>query len=176
MKGRFLILLVASCFVMACSHNNSVKVVAGYVSDPENGLTKQKSVGTKTIIGQFIPAENYENCEEHRFRIWIKNDREESTDSLLYHFNYRSSDIFRLVVGKDTLEPLLSERIANGRSDLHEFTVLFPNTKRKMETTAEMDLLVLKNQLFTSNIDFRYRYKDITKASKKLYGHDQVKN
>ena len=138
------------------------------MSDPENGLTKQKSFGTKTVIGQYIPAEDGRNNEEHRFRIWIKNDKDESNDSLLYQFNYHSSGMFRLVVGKDTLEPLLSERIANGRSDLHEFTVLFPNSQQKVETTAEIDLLVLKNNLFTSNIDFRYRYKDITKASKKI--------
>lgn len=103
----------------------------------------------------------------------MKTRPEQMNDSLLYLFNYHSADLFRLVSSSDTIRPVLSERVANGRSDKHEFTVVFDIENSKVNK-SDLSFLILSNNLFQKDLVFDYKYNDITKASKLLYGYDQV--
>ncbi len=171
-----IIILCVLFFLMACKGREKKDKLAMYVSKNENGLMKKLAAGESEIVSQFIPEEKQQpdtanENRVYRFMVNIYTKPEKTTDSILYFFNYRSSDYFRLVSGADTVRPVLSERIANGRKDIHQFTVLFEMEGINKEPDS-MSLLFLGNQLFQDSLVFKYAIKDIKKASKSLYGYE----
>ena len=163
-------------FLFACKDGNKKDKLAVYVSKNENGLTKKITDGETEIITQFIP-EKIEKPDTgnknrvYKFMVYVNTKAESMTDSILYIFNYHSSDYFRLVSGNDTLKPVLSERIANGRREANQFTVLF-DMEGKNKLADPLSLLFLGNKLFRDSLVFHYELKDLKKASKTLYGYE----
>jgi hypothetical protein len=76
----------------------------------------------------------------------------------------------------DTLSPVLSERMMNGRTDLHLFTVLFePDLALAFSKKSNLRFLLYPNRIIRDTTEFVFESKDIIKASKILYDHDEVK-
>jgi hypothetical protein len=176
MKLSFFYLVVLCAFFFGRCSNSSIENPAQYTGNPKNGLIKEQIVDSNKVWCQLIPDKREEgqaNGENYRFRVYIKCPPEASTDSVLYNFNYGSDQLFNLVVAKDTLYPVLSERVANGRRDMHEFTVVFNSAHHEKESD-NLTLLVHKNDLITKDLFFEYRYNDLTKALKTLYGYDPI--
>ena len=162
-------LLCCVLFFVACKGGDKKDKLASYVSKNENGLTKKISSGSTEIVSQLIPDES--GGDLYKFMVYVNTTRDKMSDSVLYYFNYRSADYFRLVSGKDTLQPVLSERVANGRREINQFTVLFDmNGKEKLHDS--FSLVFLGNKLFSDSLAFHYALTDIKKASKSLYGYE----
>ena len=90
----------------------------------------------------------------------------------MYVLNYHSADLFALVLGEDTIKPVLSERIANGRRDLNQFTVLF-DVEKKVKIDSTINLIIRKNDLLQQEVVFSFTNTNLKKALKQLYGYDQ---
>ena len=167
--------LACLLFIAACSSTEKKDKLAGYVGAPENGLTKKQLADSNEVVCQLVPQQKPEkgSGNVYKFNVYMKTKPEQMNDSLLYQFNYHSTDIFRLVSNGDTIRPVLSERVANGRSDKHEFTVVFDIENSKVNK-SDLSFMILSNNLFQKDLVFDYKYNDITKASKLLYGYDQV--
>ena len=173
---RYDLFFIFCCTVMAgCYSTTPEKKLAKYVGDPVNGLTRHATVDSNTITCQFIPAQSPdEEGRACRFRIYLNSSQPASNDSVMYFLNYRSAGLFGLVSEGDTLSPLLSERVANGRTDRHEFTVVFPALPAKSD--GQFQIVIHKNVLINSDVNFVYKHRDINKASKNIYGYDQDQN
>lgn len=175
---------LASFFVMvllmaSCKTQSEQEKLAAYVSGKENGLTKKQVMGDNEIVCQFVPVkkegkESGGTGQLYRFMVYLNSKTLKMTDSLMYKFNYHSAELFHLVSGADTLKPVLSERIMNGRTDRNEFEVFFEPVGDP--SNEVLKFLVDSNAITGSNIAFDYKYNDITKALKNLYGYDPVKN
>lgn len=168
--------LACLLFITACNRAEKKDKLAGYVGAPENGLTKKQMADSNEVVCQLVPQERASKEDKgtvYKFTVYMKTRADQMNDSLLYLFNYHSADIFRLVSNGDTIKPVLSERVANGRSDKHEFTVVFDIENSKVNK-SDLSFLMLHNNLFQNDLVFDYKYNDITKASKLLYGYDQV--
>lgn len=173
-KSIFFLAVLYACFLTGCG-SSAPQNPAQYTGNPKNGLTKEQVVDSNKVWCQLIPdkrEDQAEGSEVYRFRVYIKNAPEAVTDSLLYDFNYNSEALFNLIVAEDTLHPVLSERVANGRKDMHEFTVMF-NTSHEQHPD-NLTLLIQKNELISKDLHFEYRYNDLTKALKTLYGYDPI--
>lgn len=162
------IMLYGLFFLMACKSKEKKDPLAAYVSKEENGLTKKIRSENIEITSQFVPEKEDNNL--YKFMVYVSTTRERMTDSILYFFNYHSSDYFRLISGTDTLQPVLSERIANGKREINQFTVLFDNGSKELQSPVSM--VFLGNKLFKDSLAFHYELNDIKKASKSLYGYE----
>lgn len=159
-----------------CKRNEKQDPLASYVSKEENGLIKRTMVNNDEVVSQLVPEkkENLQDNQEnqvYRFMVHVNTKPEKMTDSILYHFNYRSSDYFRLISGTDTALPVLSERVASGRREAHQFTVVF-DMSGIQKAKNDISLLFLGNPLFQDSLLFNYREEDIKRASKSLYGYE----
>lgn len=165
-----LVLLLA--VLGACRQPAANNKVATYIGNPQHGLSRQETVGDKRVVCQLLPGEAGNGV--YQFRVFIQQKAgEPATDSAMYFLNYRSAELFRLVSDRDTLLPSLCERMANGRCDAHEFTLLFESGKNMLGKGKNLQLLFLNNALTAKDLVFNYQSNDITKAIKKLYGYDQ---
>lgn len=143
--------------------------MAAYVSNPENGLTRKQVADNNEIVCQLVPQEEGgtdSNDGTYKFTVYINTVKEKVSDSLFYLFSYHSTQLFALVAGADTLKPVLSERIANGRRDVNQFTVVFALQKKKEEEQSDLFFMVRSNALFPKEIIMKYESKDIKKAFK----------
>jgi hypothetical protein len=167
-------------FFVSCKSKTDLNSVASYVSRAENGLTKKMLIDSCEVTCQLVPGKLNESAKDDNpleYKLYINSKSIEITDSILYQFNYHSGEMFGLTMGTDTLKPLLSERVANGRKDMHQFTILFPSPgKQIVASKASFSFLLYKNDLFKNDHSIEYHYSDIIKASKTLYGYDEVNN
>lgn len=172
--GRRVIAVFILSWMLSCKGDNKQNRIASYIGNPQNGLTKKMIVDSSEIFCQLIPDEN-EKKEIYKFNIYINTKLNKMTDSVLYKFNYQSVQLFSLVSNKDTLRPVLSERIANGRRDINQFTVVF-NTGEKPLQDTNIVLMIGKNELMEKAALFTFSNKTLIKALKQLYGHEQNNN
>lgn len=166
-------LCAAVCLGACAAEKTEQQKLAGYVSKESNGLAQKKQGGAADVTCQYIPEKTAETTAS-KFVVYIDTKTAAVDDSLMYLFNYQSAGLFRLVSAGDTLKPVLSERIANGKRDLHQFTVVFDNGKPV--SPGGISLIVNSNPVFKNDLVFDYKYDDITKAQKKLYDYDAVKH
>ena len=141
----------------------------------EKGLTKKIRVDSNEIVCQLVPElnENEKNLSNvFKFNIYLNTKPSKISDSTLYVLNYHSADLFALVLGEDTIKPVLSERIANGRRDLNQFTVLF-DVEKKVKIDSTINLIIRKNDLLQQEVVFSFTNTNLKKALKQLYGYDQ---
>jgi hypothetical protein len=167
-KSIMRIMLCGLVFLVACKSEKKKDPLAEYVSKEENGLTRKIRSENIEIVSQLIPEKEDNNV--YKFMVYVNTTPEKMTDSVLYFFNYKSSDYFRLISGADTLQPVLSERIANGRRESNQFTVLFDMNGKELQSPVSM--VFLGNKLFQDSLAFHYELNDIKKASKSLYGYE----
>src|SRR5690349_16401132 len=91
-------------FIASCNRAEKKDKLAGYVGAPENGLTKKQLADSNEIVCQLVPQERAskdDNGKVYKFNVYMKTSPEQMTDSLLYFFNYHSTDMFRLVSNND---------------------------------------------------------------------------
>jgi hypothetical protein len=81
--------------------------------------------------------------------------------------------MFALVLDNDTIKPVLSERLANGRRDLNQFTVIF-DVEKKINIDSNINLIIRKNDIVAQEAVFSFTNKNFNKALKQLYGYDQI--
>jgi hypothetical protein len=173
-KGFIIILVPAICAILAlaqCKKGKKENRLADYVTNPHNGLSQKQQVDSNDILCQLIPEKNSGATGNlYRFMIVMKTRPGQISDSAYYFFNYRSAELFGLVENGDTLKPVLSERMANGRKDVHSFTVLFESQQNPAagQTGSGPQLVFRKNELVPQDLKFEYQYKDINKALKTL--------
>lgn len=165
--------LAAGLFFMACKDKSPGDKLTDFVKQSGNRLTQKTETEGAVVVSQFVPdkLEEENTSPVYRFLVTVQSPPEITTDSILYFFNYHSGDYFRLVAGTDTLRPVLSERMANGRRDLHQFTVLFDRAAITRSTDS-LEVLFIGNKLFRENLLFRYALTDIKNATKTLYGYE----
>jgi hypothetical protein len=168
-RNIFLFAVILSV-VIACNNKSDMKDVAGYVKNPVNGLVKNEKIDSNEITCQWIP-DSATNAS-WLFRVYIYTP-EKISDSMLYKLNYQTMEMFRLLTVRDTVRPLLAERVANGLRDQHEFTVVFHPVKPDA-AEQKFSLLIPANGLLPRDVSFEFQYKDITKAQKKLYGYSSL--
>jgi hypothetical protein len=160
-------------FIAACRGQTSTADIARYVGDSANGLIKKDSAGDVQLTCILLPEEReegHDSTDVVRFKITMTTEREKVTDSMMYYMNYRSPEMFRLVKGTDTLMPALSERMANGRKDIHEFTVIFDDGGRVGKNN--LWLLIDSGIMIPQQKTFAFTNKDITKAYKTLFAYE----
>jgi hypothetical protein len=164
------------CFLISCKQTPKKEKLAVYVGDAQNGLTKKQLIDSNEVVSQLVPQEKdkQESGQVYKFIVYMKTDKAKTTDSVMYQLNYKSAEMFRLVAGADTLQPVLSERVANGKTDAHEFTVVFDMNDAQVKRKNDVEFIINNSNPFQKAIVFDYTYNDITKASKLLYGYDQV--
>ena len=161
--------------LVKCKTNNKENLAA-YVGNLENGLTKKIRVDSNDIVCQLVPEFNVDDksgANVFKFNIYLNTKPNKINDSTLYRLNYHSVDIFALALGEDTLRPVLSERLANGRRDLNQFTVVFDTDKK---TDSDINLIIRENDLLEHEAVFSFTNKNFKKALKQLYGYDQNNN
>lgn len=159
--------------LIGCHSNGSMKDIAAYVGDPKHGLMKEEIVGQNRVVCQFIPQPTVSSDHGLRdsvfeFRVFIDNPADVMNDSLFYDLSYQSTAMFSIIGAGDTLHPVMSERIVNGRKDQHEFTVLFTPSARLMIDKGPFSFVIRNHKLFKRDIQFQYQSNDITKASKTM--------
>jgi hypothetical protein len=164
-KGSCILLLSVGFLFCACNEKTEMKDVAAYVGNPVNGLVKKEKADSTEITCQWVPDSSNASW---LFRVYMYSP-EKVNDSTLYKMNYKTQEIFALVHAGDTVRPVLAERVANGRRDQHEFTVVFDPVKP--DSVQTFSLLLAANGLVSKTISFDFQYNDITKAQKKLYGY-----
>jgi hypothetical protein len=165
-RANCILLLSVGFLFCACNEKTEMKDVAAYVGNPVNGLVKKEKADSTEITCQWVP-DSAANAP-WLFRVYLYSP-EKVDDSTLYKMNYKTQEIFALIHAGDTVRPVLAERIANGRRDQHEFTVVFDPVKQ--DSAQTFSLLLVPNGLLRKNISFDFQYNDITKAQKKLYGY-----
>lgn len=172
-KLVFIFGIGAWLLIAACKDNTEGSKLTDFVKDAGNRLTQKAEVSGNKVVSQFVPdkPEEGEGSDVYRFIITVQSSPEKTTDSILYFFNYKSAGYFRMVTGADTLHPVLSERMANGREDLHQFTVLFDRSGIS-GTSDSLEIIFLGNKLFADSLFFRYALTDIKNATKTLYGYE----
>ncbi|HNP53169.1 MAG TPA: hypothetical protein PKK69_01070 [Ferruginibacter sp.] len=166
--------------VAGCRQQNETPALqaAQYAGNVKNGLLQKGMLDSCPITCQYIPepidAKQAAN-RPYRFTIHINTGTREINDSTLYEMNYHATELFRLVQGSDTLKPVLCERMANGRTDMHLFTAVFvPSARLKPNQT--LNILFLPGKLFPEMGLIQFASNDIIQASKTLYGYDEVKH
>lgn len=182
-KAAGLLLAGLVCCFFSCSNQKDEGPTkeASYATDAKNGLIKKSSFGEVKVTCQYIPdgplINQGEDVKPIKFYLSVNTGTEELKDSVMYDFNYRSNLLFGLVSGSDTLMPVLSERMMNGRTDLHTFTVLFePDLASAFASKSKLSFLFYPNRVISDTNTFIFETKDIIKASKILYDHDEVKH
>jgi hypothetical protein len=168
------IALLTAIFFIACTETPEKDKLAGYVTKEKNGLSRKLRADSNDVVCQLIPENEKDSSgtnHVYRFMVSVYSKPEKSTDSVMYFFNYHAAEYFRLVNGSDTILPVLGERMANGRRDIHQFTVVF-DLEKKLQQADSVSLLFNGNRLFTDSLVFRYAVNDILKASKSLYGYE----
>jgi hypothetical protein len=163
-----LLSVLIGMFICACGHKTEMRDVAAYVGNPVNGLVKKEKADSTEITCQWVPDSSKTSW---LFRVYMYSP-EKVDDSTLYKMNYKTQEIFALIHANDTARPVLAERVANGRRDQHEFTVVFDPVKQ--DSAKTVSLLLAPNGLLRKNISFDFQYNDITKAQKKLYGYSSL--
>lgn len=161
-------------FLMLSSCNNEPgkKGLAKYIGSAENGLTKKIEIEKGSIVCQLIPEfkegqKHIESSELLHFNVYINTAKELVTDSIYYKFGYHSKEMFRAVIGKDTLTPVLSELMANGRRDKNQFTVLFEPSIMKAKDS--LIFIINKTELIKQDTKIKFYNNDINKAYKNIY-------
>src|SRR5258708_7329155 len=126
-KPKLITVLLISffaCLVIAgCKTKTDLQKIASYVGDREHGLTKKTKTPDDDITCQLVPPHSNTAQSGLRFLLYVNTGAQHIGDSILYQVNYGSAKMFHLVSGTDTLQPVLSERTATGRTDVHEFEV-----------------------------------------------------
>lgn len=166
-------MVFAGLLIVACKGKTAQEKRAAYITKPGNGLTWKTEAAGNAVVSQFVPDKQDmgNGSNAYRFLVTVQSRPNITTDSILYDFNYHSADFFRLLAGTDTLQPVLSERMANGRRDLHQFTVLFDRAGIT-KSPDSLTLLFTGNKLFEEKLLFRYALTDIKNATKTLYGYE----
>jgi hypothetical protein len=160
---------------ISCKPKENKEEVGAYVGNKEKGLSKKQTIDSNDILCQLIP-DKIENEKKgsnfYKFNVYLNTKLSKMTDSTFYFFNYHSEDLFALVLGTDTIKPVLSERIANGRKDLNQFTVLF-DIDKKVKIDSNINLIIRKNGILENGTSFSFSNNNFKKALKQLYGYDQ---
>lgn len=179
---RIVISFLLLAFIVAgCRQQTESLTVqaAQYAGNAKNGLLQKGMLDSCPITCQYIPepinAKQAAGSRPFRFTVHVNSGTREINDSTLYELNYRGTELFRLVQGADTLKPVLCERMANGRTDMHLFTVLYvPQTA--LQPNQTLQFLFLPGKLFPVAGSMQFASNDIIQASKTLYGYDEVKH
>jgi hypothetical protein len=175
-------LFVLVCFFLGCAgkKDEGPTKVMDYATKPVHGLLKKNVVGDVAFTCQYVPEgpllEKGINIRPMKFFLSINTGSALLQDSVMYDYNYRSATIIGMISEGDTLSPVLSERMMNGRTDLHLFTVLFePDLALAFSKKSNLRFLLYPNRIIRDTTEFVFESKDIIKASKILYDHDEVK-
>lgn len=162
------------CCMASCRQTSGKDKLVGYVTKEEHGLSRKTMADSNQVVCQLVPEKRSDSASTgnvYRFMVSVYSTPAKSTDSVMYFFNYHAQEYFRLVTGADTIRPVLGERMANGRRDIHQFTVVF-DLGQTPPAADSVSLLFNGNRLFTDSLVFRYAVNDILKASKSLYGYE----
>jgi hypothetical protein len=169
------VFLVCILQLIKCKPNSKKENVAAYVGNVEKGLTKKMWVDSNDVVCQLVPELNVNEkstSNVFKFNVYLNTKPNKINDSTLYILNYHSADLFALILGTDTIKPVLSERVANGRRDLNQFTVLF-DVEKSVKIDSNINLMIRKNNLLEQETVFSFTNKNFKKALKQLYGYDQ---
>ncbi|WP_160717997.1 hypothetical protein [Chitinophaga solisilvae] len=150
-------LLVLAMLLTACSGNRQDKL-AQLMKDATTTLSQEKRVGPMVIRCTYLPAcwdqrsqkeAPGSNEAEMSFRINVQstNPGEVKEKGSRQMASYGVEENFQLIVNRDTLLPVLAQRIANGNLDGAEYLVIFPRVPLAPVQTMS---LVYKDWVFSS--------------------------
>lgn len=148
-------IILLALFITGCGNNNREKLAA-LVQDRNNGLVTEKNIGGTVITCTYLPrcwdhpgtTAATDKGEELSFRINIRSDREDMKEkSMQQAASYNLEDVFGLLTEKDTLSPVMAQRIANGDINGVEYLVTW---QRPVLQNSRQLVLIFKDQVFTT--------------------------
>lgn len=164
---------VICLIIYSCNSRDNKMQMAKYIGDNRNGLNKKMNIDSVEVDCQLLPEFiNHSNqySDSNRllnFNLYINASKDKVTDSIYYSYSYHSKDLFKIVINKDTLLPVLGELMANGRRDRMQFTILFEPPK--MNDKDSLLFIINKTDLIKKQTQIMFTNKDINNAYKNIY-------
>lgn len=152
MKKR---MIVIALLVAGCSNSNRQQLQT-LMQDGSTGLVTGKNIGGTVVTCTYLPRcwdqpgarDVADTDRELSFKIHIRADKPDMKEkSASQAANYGLEDAFQLVSGKDTLAPVIAQRIANGNMGGVEYLVTWQRPALEEKQNA---VLIFKDKVFTA--------------------------
>lgn len=157
MKIRLTIfLLVIFISMMACG-DRSRNELQQLMADEQSGLLQEKRIGDVVIRLTYLPecwermnnrpasVDHSEMC--FKINVLPANNNMDQRKEEPMSASYGLDTVFQLILNRDTLAPLMAQRVSNGQLNGVEYLVIF---ERKPLAAVQQAALVYKDWLFSA--------------------------
>ena len=180
---------VSTLLIISCTNQTTQQRLAAFINDPENKIVQSIQVGDVKAIAKWLPFQyrngsrqqaeatgnavpTHENPQSegralHEDYCYFNVRFEKTTvekpanDKVLY-LNFDMQNDFTLVCARDSLSPVICQKIENGISGSYEYIVAFQNVDGQLQKNNFT--LFYKDKIFgLGNIAFVYSQNDIRK-------------
>ena len=176
-------ILLLGLFGFSCKKELNKEEYSAYVSDPENGLRKDQTVGGFELSAMYEPADliiakrdikdakewksEYETFEHFQFRIKLKEGgnilmyhetAQKNEVSRINHFSFEAKEDFMILSGQDTSKCKLA--IYSRNYNLQP-TIDLTLTFDKIEKKSDWQLIYSDQQFDIGKVKFLFRQEDL---------------
>ncbi|HEV7782326.1 MAG TPA: hypothetical protein VGO58_13725 [Chitinophagaceae bacterium] len=162
-----------------CRHATSEQQYINYINDPEHKITQQIKIGDVQATVKWLPA-GYRKLKSEKLEepaaaeegegfyfFDVKFDKTKGEKPVAGKLAYLDFDIqkdFVLLKGKDSLLPLICQKIENGIGGSYQYMLVFE--KQEEELTKDFAVVYNDKVFGTGTLAFVYNQEDISKIPK----------
>lgn len=164
-------MIVGVCILAACNQTGEEDRYFRFINNPENKIFQTIKVGNIQASLKWLPAE-YRNLlskkdndvvyndDLYYFNAIIdKTDQAQSNESKAAYLNFDMQQDFVMFSGKDSIAPLICQKVENGKENSYEYIIAFEPLER------DKDFMVIYNdKIFgIGTIAFVYAQEDLNR-------------